>query len=526
MFQHSLLRSADLDAERQVILEEINMHEDSPEEVVHDLFTETLWPNHPLGRPVLGTAETIRAATRDKVHRFYRRHYVPGGLVVAAAGNLRHEELLDMLRSRMDTGRIVRTGDPQGWNLRASGTAPESSAEPLVKRRKTEQAHICLGTNGLARSDPDRFPFLIVNGALGTGMSSRLFQEIREKRGLVYSVYSYHSQYTEAGLFSCYAGTTPARAAEVIGLLRRELEDVAGGGLTRRRVLSREGTREGLDGALARGPREPHVEDREVRDRPRRDPDREPGAEARGGRVTGGRAACGQAGTVAADDAHGARAVREARSRRGHGVIRVGVIGATGRVGAEVCRAVHADADMELVAGISRSKAGEKASEALGLQGSDVVLAENLDSFIESGVEVAVDFTNAEFAAEHVAWAIEHGVHIVVGTTGFDVDEAWREAPVGVFVAPNFAIGAALMQRFAAQAARYLPAVEIVELHHDGKADAPSGTAAATADAVAAAALRAWAGPSSESIPGSAAAKRRASGSIRSGCPAWSRTKR
>ena len=161
-------------------------------------------------------------------------------------------------------------------------------------------------------------------------------------------------------------------------------------------------------------------------------------------------------------------------------MISVGVIGATGRVGAEVCRAVHADADMELVAGISRSKAGEKASEALGLQGSDVVLAENLDSFIESGVEVAVDFTNAEFAPEHVAWAIEHETHIVVGTTGFEVDEAWRAAPVGVLVAPNFAIGAALMQRFAAQAARHLPAVEIVELHHDGKADAPSGTALTT----------------------------------------------
>lgn len=183
-------------------------------------------------------------------------------------------------------------------------------------------------------------------------------------------------------------------------------------------------------------------------------------------------------------------------------MIRVGVIGATGRVGAEVCRAVHADADMELVAGISRSKAGEKASEALGLQGSDVVLAEDLDSFIEASVEVAVDFTNAEFAAEHVAWAIEHGVHIVVGTTGFEVDAAWSEAPVGVFVAPNFAIGAALMQRFAAAAARYLPAVEIVELHHDGKVDAPSGTAAATAEAIAAARSESWAGPSSESIAG------------------------
>ena len=189
-------------------------------------------------------------------------------------------------------------------------------------------------------------------------------------------------------------------------------------------------------------------------------------------------------------------------------MIRVGVIGATGRVGAEVCRAVHADADMELVAGISRSKAGEKASEALGLQGSDVVLAEDLGSFMEAHVEVAVDFTNAEFAAEHVAWAIEHGVHIVVGTTGFEVDAAWSEAPVGVFVAPNFAIGAALMQRFAAAAARYLPAVEIVELHHDGKADAPSGTAAATADAVAAARPEAWASPSSESVPGARGGER------------------
>ena len=183
-------------------------------------------------------------------------------------------------------------------------------------------------------------------------------------------------------------------------------------------------------------------------------------------------------------------------------MIRVGVLGATGKVGAEVCRAVHADADLELVAGISRSKAGEPASAALGLEGSDVVLAENLDAFVDAGVEVAVDFTSGGFAAEHVAWSIEHGVHIVVGTTGFEIDEGWRDAPIGVFVAPNFAIGAVLMQRFAREAAQHLPAVEIVELHHDGKADAPSGTAAATADAIAEARSDPWAGPSSESVPG------------------------
>ena len=183
-------------------------------------------------------------------------------------------------------------------------------------------------------------------------------------------------------------------------------------------------------------------------------------------------------------------------------MIRVGVLGATGKVGAEVCRAVHADADLELVAGISRSKAGEPASSALGLEGSDVVLAEDLDAFVEAKVQVAVDFTSGSFAPEHVAWAIEHGVHIVVGTTGFDVDGAWRSAPVGVVVAPNFAIGAVLMQRFAAQAAKHLPAAEIIELHHDGKADAPSGTAAATADAIGAARPEAWSGPSAESVSG------------------------
>ncbi len=232
MLQHSMLRAADLDAERRVILEEIHMHEDSPEDVVHDVFTETLWPDHRLGRPILGTVATIEAATRASVRRFYRRHYVPGNFVVAAAGNLDHDELIRLLRRRMEAGRVVREGQPPVWNLRAGGHAPLPSGRRLVRRRKTEQAHICYGTNGLARSDPDRFAFLVVNAALGGGMSSRLFQEIRERRGLAYSVYSYHTQYTEAGIFTCYAGTAPSRADHVIELLRRELEDVATSGLS------------------------------------------------------------------------------------------------------------------------------------------------------------------------------------------------------------------------------------------------------------------------------------------------------
>jgi predicted Zn-dependent peptidase len=232
MLQHSVIRREDLDGERQVILEEINMHEDSPEDVVHDLFTQTLWPEHPLGRPILGTADTIRAATRASVRRFYRRHYVPGHLVVAAAGNLRHQDVARMLTERLDTGPELSPGSVRDPRSRRATRPPAPSGQHAVRRKKTEQAHICIGTNGLARTDPDRFAFLIVNTALGGGMSSRLFQEIREQRGLAYSVYSYHAQYTERGIFSAYAGTTPARAPEVIALIRRELEDVRDGGLT------------------------------------------------------------------------------------------------------------------------------------------------------------------------------------------------------------------------------------------------------------------------------------------------------
>ncbi len=232
MLQHSVIRTADLDAERQVILEEIHMHEDSPEDVVHDLYTQALWPEHPLGRPVLGTVQTIEAATRERVRRFYRKHYVPGNFVVVATGNVRHDDVVRLLRRHLETGRALRDGQASTWNLRSAGQTPAPSGRDLVRRRRTEQAHICLGTNGLPRTDPDRFAFLIVNTALGGGMSSRLFQKIREERGLAYSVYSYHSQYTEAGLFTAYAGTTPARAHEVVALLRREMGEVGDGRLT------------------------------------------------------------------------------------------------------------------------------------------------------------------------------------------------------------------------------------------------------------------------------------------------------
>ncbi len=244
MLQHSVIRAADFDAERQVILEEINVHEDTPDDLVHDLFTETLWPGHPLGRPILGTRESIEAASRDQVRRFYRKHYVPGNLVVVAAGNVDHDDLLGRLGSLLETGP-VRAEGPSGWNLREAGTPPEPSGRALVKRRKTEQAHICIGTNGVSRHDPDRFALGVVNNALGGGMSSRLFQEVREERGLAYSVYSYHAMYAEAGLFCAYAGTTPGRAQEVVDLIRREIEDVGEHGLSARELERAKGHMKG-----------------------------------------------------------------------------------------------------------------------------------------------------------------------------------------------------------------------------------------------------------------------------------------
>ena len=231
MLQHSVIKAADLDAERQVILEEINMHEDTPDDLIHDLFNETLWPDHPLGRAVLGSVESIEAASRKTITSFYRKHYVPGNLVVVATGNVEHERLLADLDGWMNTGP-VRSEGPSSWRLRPEGDAPAPSGGRLVKRRKTEQAHIVIGTNGFSRSDPDRFALGVVNAALGGGMSSRLFQEVREKRGLAYSVYSYTTMFAEAGVCAVYAGTTPARADEVLSLIREELASLATDGLT------------------------------------------------------------------------------------------------------------------------------------------------------------------------------------------------------------------------------------------------------------------------------------------------------
>ena len=167
---------------------------------------------------------------------------------------------------------------------------------------------------------------------------------------------------------------------------------------------------------------------------------------------------------------------------------RVGVVGATGKMGREVCRAVHEDPELQLVAAVSRTAAGRRLDALLGLDGCDVVAAGEIEALLDAGAEVAVDFTGPGFAREHVEWCIANGVHAVVGTTGFAIDPAWSDQDrVGVLVAPNFAVGAVLMMDFAERAARLLPDAEIIELHPPTKIDAPSGTALATGERIAAA---------------------------------------
>jgi predicted Zn-dependent peptidase len=229
MLQDSVIRASDLDGERKVILEEINMHEDAPDELVHDLFMQTLWPGDPLGRAVLGTVETVSSISREQVRRFWKQHYIPGNFVVAAAGNVDHDALGEMLAERM----VHRPDVPaRGPMIRRPTDPPEPSGRTEVRHRATEQAHICLGTGGLPRMDPRRYAFSIVTDAVGGGMSSRLFQEIREKRGLVYSVYAYHSMFAKTGAFVVYAGTTPSKAREVMTIARDQLEDIAENGVS------------------------------------------------------------------------------------------------------------------------------------------------------------------------------------------------------------------------------------------------------------------------------------------------------
>lgn len=228
MFFNSLFLPEELEKEKNVIIEEIKMYEDAPDELVHDFFASTIWQSHALGRPVIGNIEVIKATTRKQMIDFYKKFYVPESLVVAVAGNISHEAVVAQLAPLFSTFSGLKP-------VRAYQT-PMAKACMLGKQKEIEQVHICMGAPGLPLDHENTYTLHVLNGILGGGISSRLFQEIREERGLAYSVYSYHSSYRDAGLFSVYTGLSRQNLDQVLALVSKEMKDIKQQGVSAEEV--------------------------------------------------------------------------------------------------------------------------------------------------------------------------------------------------------------------------------------------------------------------------------------------------
>ena len=223
----------DIESERAVILEEIAMYEDDPGDLVHDEFARAMFGNSPLGRPILGTVDTITALPRSAIKKFYRRAYTPDSMVISVAGNVDHAAVVRDVK-KIFAVRLDKEAEPAAArSVQRSGRGRKASGVPvLISSRPTEQAHLMLGAPGLRRGDDRRFAVAVLSTALGGGMSSRLFQEVREKRGLAYSVYAYAQSFADTGVFGLYAGCLPSKADTVLDVCLTELDSVARAGLS------------------------------------------------------------------------------------------------------------------------------------------------------------------------------------------------------------------------------------------------------------------------------------------------------
>ena len=231
----SIVTTLDVDAERKVVLEEIAMRDDDPSDLVHDLYAETYFGDTPLGRPILGTVDSINSMSRNSVFNYYKKRYLPQDLVVAVAGNIKHKKVVAMVEAALSQdGFLNTTGTP----VIRPNTPVKKIAQQSVGliSRTTEQAHMFYGMEGVARHDERRFAMGILASALGGGMSSRLFQEIREKRGLAYSVYAFAQQFAGSGQIGFYAGCNPTKAIEVLEIIRQVLADVANNGMSHEEI--------------------------------------------------------------------------------------------------------------------------------------------------------------------------------------------------------------------------------------------------------------------------------------------------
>lgn len=240
----SLVTEDDVESERGVILEEIAMHDDDPSDVVHEQFSAALYGDSPIGRPILGTVDSINALRRDRIVEYYRTYYQPPRTVVSVAGNIQHEQVVELVARAYERAGALGGGlDCAPPRTSGTGTSPRSGVR--VVDRPTEQANLVLGTTGMARTDERRFALGVLNAALGGGMSSRLFQEIREKRGLAYSAYSYTSAYADTGQFGIYVGCLPSKIDEVLKICRDEVSRVVADGLDAEEIVRGKGQMRG-----------------------------------------------------------------------------------------------------------------------------------------------------------------------------------------------------------------------------------------------------------------------------------------
>ena len=224
IFLHSVFDSQDINRERQVILQEISMLEDTPDEQVHVLFNRFFWLNHPLGMPIMGTPATVAAMNKRTVLGHLRRFYTPYRIIVAAAGNVDHETLVRTLAPLFES-LPAATEDPMR-------TAPSSHFGVSCHAKDLEQVHLCLGSEGPHLSSDDRFAGAVLNAILGGNMSSRLFQEIREKRGLAYNVYSFVSSYNDAGMLGIYAAMDRKEVNRALKVIKKEIKKIQKGDLS------------------------------------------------------------------------------------------------------------------------------------------------------------------------------------------------------------------------------------------------------------------------------------------------------
>ena len=223
VFTHSQFAEEEIERERTVIIQEISQIEDTPDDYVHDLFTQAFWPGHPLARPIAGTAETVRTFRRKEFLEFFGARYRPDRILVAGAGNLRHETLVDSVATRL--------GPLAGTTPLVDCPLPVATGGLDVHEKDLEQVHLCFGAPGIAQDDSDRYAAHLLNVALGGGMSSRLFQEIRERQGKAYSVYSFLTAYHDSGYLGVYVGTSPEWVRDVTASVRVELGRLSRDGL-------------------------------------------------------------------------------------------------------------------------------------------------------------------------------------------------------------------------------------------------------------------------------------------------------